>query len=145
MQYRQSHITLGFPCLPAALQPRNISASMSKLVAVCGATGKQGGGVVAALQRLGGFNVRALSRNPESASSKKLSDTGVQVSRLAFNALSALVRLLSCRLPGLPPHNGLLPAGRSQRTLLAGTPMQSPPLGSRARRPTRSIVPLLEL
>ncbi|KAL4423614.1 hypothetical protein ABPG77_009201 [Micractinium sp. CCAP 211/92] len=63
---------------------------MSKLVAVCGATGKQGGGVVAALQRLGGFNVRALSRNPESASSKKLSDTGVQVVKADFEDTASL-------------------------------------------------------
>lgn len=52
---------------------------MSKLVAVCGATGKQGGGVVAALQRLGGVTVRALTRNPESPSSQKLSAAGAQV------------------------------------------------------------------
>src|SRR5713226_7588776 len=35
-----------------------------KLIAVIGATGQQGGGVVRALQASGQFNVRALSRNP---------------------------------------------------------------------------------
>src|SRR5712671_3368152 len=35
-----------------------------KLIAVIGATGQQGGGVVDALQASGQFNVRALSRNP---------------------------------------------------------------------------------
>lgn len=36
----------------------------SKTVAVFGATGAQGGGVVAALKKRGGFTVRALTRNP---------------------------------------------------------------------------------
>ena len=36
-------------------------------IAVFGATGAQGGGVVKALQRHGGFNVRALTRRPDSA------------------------------------------------------------------------------
>jgi uncharacterized protein YbjT (DUF2867 family) len=35
-----------------------------KLIAVIGATGQQGGGVVRALQARGQFKVRALSRNP---------------------------------------------------------------------------------
>src|SRR5216683_4453057 len=35
-----------------------------KLIAVIGATGQQGGGVVRALQAGGQFKVRALSRNP---------------------------------------------------------------------------------
>ena len=37
-----------------------------KLIAVIGATGQQGGGVVRALQGSGQFKVRALSRNPAS-------------------------------------------------------------------------------
>src|SRR5439155_8666897 len=36
-----------------------------KLIAVIGATGQQGGGVVRALQANGQFKVRALSRNPD--------------------------------------------------------------------------------
>src|SRR5580658_9072301 len=36
-----------------------------KLVAVIGATGQQGGGVVRALQASGEFKVRALTRNPD--------------------------------------------------------------------------------
>jgi uncharacterized protein YbjT (DUF2867 family) len=36
-----------------------------KLIAVTGATGQQGGGVVHALQAGGKFKVRALTRNPE--------------------------------------------------------------------------------
>jgi uncharacterized protein YbjT (DUF2867 family) len=41
-----------------------MSSSNKKLIAVFGATGKQGGGVVRALQASGQFTVRALSRNP---------------------------------------------------------------------------------
>ena len=37
----------------------------TKTIAVIGATGAQGGGVVRALQQRGSFKVRALSRNPE--------------------------------------------------------------------------------
>ena len=37
-----------------------------KLIAVIGATGQQGGGVVRALQASGQFKVRALTRNPTS-------------------------------------------------------------------------------
>src|SRR5580704_8112980 len=36
-----------------------------KLIAVIGATGQQGGGVVRALQASGEFKVRALTRNPD--------------------------------------------------------------------------------
>ena len=41
-----------------------MSANDRKLIAVIGATGQQGGGVVRALQASGQFKVRALSRNP---------------------------------------------------------------------------------
>src|SRR5258705_10713878 len=39
-------------------------SSNKKLIAVIGATGQQGGGVVRALQASGQFKVRALTRNP---------------------------------------------------------------------------------
>src|SRR6267378_3336630 len=41
-----------------------MSSNNKKLIAVIGATGNQGGGVVRALQASGQFKVRALSRNP---------------------------------------------------------------------------------
>src|SRR6266446_8376930 len=43
----------------------DMSSSNKKLVAVIGATGQQGGGVVRALQVREGFKVRALTRNPD--------------------------------------------------------------------------------
>jgi uncharacterized protein YbjT (DUF2867 family) len=42
-----------------------MSSSNQKLIAVIGATGHQGGGVVRALQARGQFKVRALTRNPD--------------------------------------------------------------------------------
>ena len=42
----------------------NTENNEKKLIAVFGATGQQGGGVVRALQASGKFNVRALSRDP---------------------------------------------------------------------------------
>jgi uncharacterized protein YbjT (DUF2867 family) len=42
-----------------------MSSNNKKLVAVIGATGRQGGGVVRALQAREGFKVRALTRNPD--------------------------------------------------------------------------------
>lgn len=41
-----------------------MSANAKKLIAVIGATGQQGGGVVRALQASGEFRIRALTRNP---------------------------------------------------------------------------------
>ncbi len=42
-----------------------MSSTNKKLVAVIGATGQQGGGVVRALQAREGFKVRALTRDPD--------------------------------------------------------------------------------
>src|SRR5437016_10604263 len=42
-----------------------MSSNNKKLVAVIGATGQQGGGVVHALQAREGFKVRALTRDPD--------------------------------------------------------------------------------
>src|SRR5258706_830911 len=42
-----------------------MSSNNEKLIAVTGATGQQGGGVVRALQASGEFRVRALTRNPD--------------------------------------------------------------------------------
>src|SRR5260370_25798497 len=42
-----------------------MSSNNRKLIAVIGATGQQGGGVLRALQARGQFKVRALTRNPD--------------------------------------------------------------------------------
>src|SRR5882724_2113380 len=53
-----------------------MSSNNKKLVAVIGATGQQGGGVVRALQAREGFKVRALTRNPDKH--RKLGDEVVE-------------------------------------------------------------------
>ncbi|MEX1185686.1 MAG: NmrA/HSCARG family protein [Gemmatimonadaceae bacterium] len=54
---------------------------MSKIIAVAGATGAQGGGVVRAIlaDRSGGFAARALTRDPGSDKAKALADLGAEV------------------------------------------------------------------
>ena len=48
-------------------------------VAVCGATGLQGGAVVKALQSLGGYHVRAITRNGDTDKARHLRSEGVEV------------------------------------------------------------------
>lgn len=55
----------------------------TKRVVVLGATGHQGGAVVDALKAVGGFTIVATSRNPNSASSKKLAEKGCEVAKLS--------------------------------------------------------------
>jgi uncharacterized protein YbjT (DUF2867 family) len=50
-----------------------------EVVAVVGATGLQGGGVVSALLAAGEFSVRAISRNPQSDAARALGARGVEV------------------------------------------------------------------
>src|SRR4029077_15404322 len=54
----------------------NTKNNKKTLIAVFGATGQQGGGVVRALQASGQFKVRALSRNPDKH--RQLADEVVQ-------------------------------------------------------------------
>jgi predicted dinucleotide-binding enzyme len=49
---------------PSPIASGDYSASRLAAIAVIGATGNQGGGVVRALQASGEFHVRALTRNP---------------------------------------------------------------------------------
>lgn len=57
----------------------------SKLVTVFGATGLQGGTVVNALLSNGGFNIRAITRNPESDKAKALKAKGVTVMKASLD------------------------------------------------------------
>lgn len=52
-----------------------------KIIAVIGATGAQGGGLVRAIQRDGGgeFSARAITRNPDSDAAKELAKLGAEV------------------------------------------------------------------
>ena len=62
------------------------------VVAVCGATGKQGGGLVNALLKRGAgeFTIRGLTRNPDSASAKELAARGVEVVKADFDDIDSL-------------------------------------------------------
>ncbi|MGW0333662.1 NmrA/HSCARG family protein [Streptomyces sp. NPDC003011] len=61
--------------------------SDTKIIAVAGATGAQGGGAARAIlaDPDSGFTVRALTRNPDSAAAKELADLGAEVVRADFH------------------------------------------------------------
>jgi len=48
-------------------------------VLVIGGTGQQGGSTINALLLHGAFTIRTLTHNPDSSSTKKLSERGIQV------------------------------------------------------------------
>ncbi|MDO7834410.1 NmrA family NAD(P)-binding protein [Sphingobium sp. HBC34] len=81
---------------------------MSKIILVTGATGMQGGATVDALLA-NGFTVRALVRDPQSASSSALAARGVELARGDFDDLASLDAAMhgvdgvfSMQLPPLP-------------------------------------------
>ena len=65
-----------------------------KIIAVVGATGAQGGGVVRAIlaDRNGGFAARAVTRDPESDKARALADAGAEVVKGDVDDESSLVR-----------------------------------------------------
>lgn len=63
-----------------------------KIIAVTGATGSQGGGVVNMMKKVQGWKVRALTRSPESEAGRKLAAEGIEVVRADFNQESSLVQ-----------------------------------------------------
>lgn len=65
-----------------------------KTIAVIGATGAQGGGLVRAIldDPDGGFAVRAITRNPDSDQAKALKDLGAEVVRADLDDLDSLKR-----------------------------------------------------
>ncbi|KAJ1302011.1 hypothetical protein OPQ81_000846 [Rhizoctonia solani] len=62
-----------------------------RIIAVCGATGTQGGSVVSHLQRDGTFAIRALTRKPSSPRAKELSDSGVEVVYADYDEIESLI------------------------------------------------------
>jgi len=65
-------------------------SDIEKTIAVCGATGKQGGNVVNALLATKKYNVRALTRNPSSEKAKALQEKGVEVVGADFDDVDTL-------------------------------------------------------
>ncbi|PSN59356.1 NAD(P)-binding protein [Corynespora cassiicola Philippines] len=69
--------------LPGALQ--GPPQRGPKIIAVTGATGSQGGGVVNVMKNTPGWKVRAITRNPESDAAKKLVAEGIDVIQASFD------------------------------------------------------------
>ena len=64
-----------------------------KIIAVTGATGAQGGGVVNIMKKTPGWKVRAVTRNPESDAAKKLAaDGSVEVVAADWNDEASLFK-----------------------------------------------------
>jgi len=64
-----------------------------KIIAVTGATGSQGGGVVNVMKKAPGWKVRAVTRNPESEAAKKLgADGSVEVVQADWDDEASLVK-----------------------------------------------------
>lgn len=61
-----------------------------KIIAVTGATGAQGGGVVNVMKNTPGWKVRAITRNPESDAAKKLAAEGIEVVQADFDDQESL-------------------------------------------------------
>lgn len=56
-----------------------------RIIAVTGATGSQGGGVVNVMKKTPGWKVRAITRNTESEAAKKLAAEGIEVVQASFD------------------------------------------------------------
>ncbi|KAF3017797.1 hypothetical protein E8E14_009673 [Neopestalotiopsis sp. 37M] len=64
---------------------------MSRIIAVTGATGSQGGGVVNVMKNTPGWKVRAITRNVDSEAAKKLAAEGIEIVSASFDDESSLV------------------------------------------------------
>ncbi len=69
----------------------------AKIIAVIGATGAQGGGLVRAIQRdqASGFRARAITRNPDSEAARALSQLGAEVVRADVDDFESLEKAFS--------------------------------------------------
>lgn len=68
-----------------------MAADKIKTIAVTGATGVQGGGVINIIKKTPGWKVRAITRNPNSDAAKKLAaEDNVEVVRADFDDETSL-------------------------------------------------------
>lgn len=70
---------------------------MTKIIAVTGATGSQGGGVVNILKVTPGWSVRAITRNAGSDAAKKLAEEGIEVVQASFEDEESLAAAFKVR------------------------------------------------
>lgn len=71
----------------------------SKIIAVTGATGSQGGGVVNVMKKTPGWKVRAITRNPASDAAKKLEADGIEVVQADFDDEVSLRKAFNVSMP----------------------------------------------
>jgi FlaA1/EpsC-like NDP-sugar epimerase len=92
--------------LPFNLASSGITATiMTKIIAVTGATGAQGGGVVNIMRKSPGWQIRAVTRNSESDAAKKLASDGIQVVQASFDDEASLVAAFQVRYNDSLPHS----------------------------------------
>lgn len=77
----------------------NLSIMSTKIIAVTGATGAQGGGVINIMKNVPGWKIRAITRNPSSDSAVKLSQGGIEVVRADFDDEASLVKAFEVCVP----------------------------------------------
>ena len=70
---------------------------MAKTIAVCGATGGQGGSVARILLKRGEWKVRAITRNVESRGAKALAAQGAEVVAANLDDEESLVKAFEVR------------------------------------------------
>src|SRR5436309_2901725 len=94
-----------------------VLSNNKKLIAVIGATGQQGGGVVRALQASGQFKVRALTRNPDKH--RELAEEVVEadLNRPETLAAALLAQAGRCRRQGCAYRLCRQERGRGERVL----------------------------
>ncbi|TLD24081.1 hypothetical protein PspLS_06547 [Pyricularia sp. CBS 133598] len=63
-----------------------------KIIAVTGATGSQGGGVVNIMKNTPGWRIRAITRNPESEKAKQLAADGIEVVYGDFENIDSMMK-----------------------------------------------------
>lgn len=78
---------------------------MTKIIAVLGATGQQGGGVVNILSKTPGWKVRAITRNTSGDKAKQLEASGVEVVQGNPDDEASLVKAFEVSTPPIQtPH-----------------------------------------
>lgn len=70
---------------------------MPKIIAVTGATGAQGGGVVNVMSKTPGWKVRAITRNPNSEAAQRLVNQGIEVVSASFDDEESLLKAFEVR------------------------------------------------
>lgn len=79
---------------------------MTKTIAVIGATGAQGGGVVNVMKNTPGWKVRAITRNPQGEAGRKLAGNGIEVVQADLDDESSLKKAFEVRNCSLPRDLG---------------------------------------